>query len=498
MRRGIWNVSVLLCLVLLVPMVSSGQSPSINYYPSGSFSFTVGPTSENIHYYPAIQGYNWYVNSETGDDANDGTSASKALQTLGTGLNGKAVVAGDRVLLTGLFRESWVVPSGWSGSAGNPIEFIAAESGAEIRGSTAATSGWTVVSGTEYNQTYASAPVNVFVLSGSTVTKLIRDDVGVGSLASGKWGWSLGTTKVHVNTGADPNAQTLELPFATANNVAILNGQDYITFTGISSRFAANNGLEVGGTSDHLEWSGGHLSYNGNDGAGIRSAATNVAFSEVTVTQNGQAFPSATGAGDGISFHDTTTGSITLCTFSLNTKAAVTNGTRTQTTVTHNTISGDVRAVLIFADGNGGTALVHHNAATVSANSSAAGFDFATGITVQAYFNTIYQAGNQGPCITTNATLATLNNNICRGFFNGIRQISGSSLAMDYNAVSGSSSASYRDCVAGAHDVAGDPLLQVDLTLGEGSPAIDAGIDIPGVTGSYLGLAPDIGAYEKE
>lgn len=42
MRRGIWNVSVLLCLVLLVPLVGSGQSVgsgSINYYPAGATEY---------------------------------------------------------------------------------------------------------------------------------------------------------------------------------------------------------------------------------------------------------------------------------------------------------------------------------------------------------------------------------------------------------------------------------------------------------------------------
>jgi hypothetical protein len=47
----------------------------------------------------------------------------------------------------------------------------------------------------------------------------------------------------------------------------------------------------------------------------------------------------------------------------------------------------------------------------------------------------------------------------------------------------------------------GDPLFvneaEFDFHLGAGSPAIDAGVVIAGVTDGYLGAAPDLGAHEK-
>lgn len=48
------------------------------------------------------------------------------------------------------------------------------------------------------------------------------------------------------------------------------------------------------------------------------------------------------------------------------------------------------------------------------------------------------------------------------------------------------------------HAVYGDALFTGDYTLGAGSPAIDAGVEVSGVTESYLGLAPDIGYAEAE
>lgn len=36
----------------------------------------------------------------------------------------------------------------------------------------------------------------------------------------------------------------------------------------------------------------------------------------------------------------------------------------------------------------------------------------------------------------------------------------------------------------------------VDLHLREGSAAVDAGIDLPGITDGFKGRAPDLGAYE--
>jgi hypothetical protein len=36
----------------------------------------------------------------------------------------------------------------------------------------------------------------------------------------------------------------------------------------------------------------------------------------------------------------------------------------------------------------------------------------------------------------------------------------------------------------------------VDLRLREGSAAVDAGIELPGITDGFQGRAPDLGAYE--
>ena len=36
----------------------------------------------------------------------------------------------------------------------------------------------------------------------------------------------------------------------------------------------------------------------------------------------------------------------------------------------------------------------------------------------------------------------------------------------------------------------------VDLRLREGSAAVDAGVELPGITDGFTGRAPDLGAYE--
>lgn len=82
-------------------------------------------------------------------------------------------------------------------------------------------------------------------------------------------------------------------------------------------------------------------------------------------------------------------------------------------------------------------------------------------------------------------------------------QVAGASNRWAWNGVLQNFAAWQAACGDDSNSAAGtDSLLTNpaadDYTLQTGSPAIDAGIEITGVTDGYLGLAPDCGAYEKE
>lgn len=85
-----------------------------------------------------VYGANWYVNSSTGSDANNGTTAELAKQTL-AGAASLAVQPGDTVYFSGTFRETLNIP--WSGTAANPI--VLDGTGATIRGDDLWSPTWT-------------------------------------------------------------------------------------------------------------------------------------------------------------------------------------------------------------------------------------------------------------------------------------------------------------------------------------------------------------------
>lgn len=80
--------------------------------------------------------FDWYADSVNGNDANAGTSRGAALKTL-SALVGKTIAAGQKVGLTGTFRETLTVPS--SGTAGSRITYKSYGGRATISGADIAT-----------------------------------------------------------------------------------------------------------------------------------------------------------------------------------------------------------------------------------------------------------------------------------------------------------------------------------------------------------------------
>jgi hypothetical protein len=70
----------------------------------------------------------------------------------------------------------------------------------------------------------------------------------------------------------------------------------------------------------------------------------------------------------------------------------------------------------------------------------------------------------------------------------------------DYNLAYNSTSGNYSTWTKGAHDLEDNPdfvdAAGRDYRLTGGSPCIDAGVAVAGITPSYRGAAPDIGRYE--
>lgn len=112
----------------------------------------------------------YYVSSSTGNDANNGTSALTAWQTIGH-VNEQTFLPGDLVLFKrgDVWNESLVPPS--SGSSGNPITFDAYGTGAapNLTGYYAVpSSAWILVSGNAWKAPLPTSYTTVnFCLFGS-------------------------------------------------------------------------------------------------------------------------------------------------------------------------------------------------------------------------------------------------------------------------------------------------------------------------------------------
>ena len=244
-----------------------------------------------------------HVDNQTGGDANRGWTPDAAWQTLAKANTAGGLVPGDAILFRRgrIWRGSLFAPV--SGTQDAPVRLAAYGDGAPpaIYGSLRHTSGWTLVSGTEYKKTM-EAPVNVFRLDGDTVEKLIFTAGGAGALQSGQWAHD--GTDLFVNIGEPANGAVFEIPRTAAQGghygIAISSDAD-VAISGISVRFCRTNGIEFFNAT-RPSATDCESSFNGNDGFNIHHTS-DFYIARTVSHRNGQTRTTLGPAGDGYSAH---------------------------------------------------------------------------------------------------------------------------------------------------------------------------------------------------
>ena len=197
----------------------------------------------------------YYVSSSTGNDANSGTSASAAWQTIAH-VNGQTFLPGDSVLFKrgDVWNESLVPAS--SGSSGNPIAFDAYGSGPapNLTGYYSVPgSAWVFVTGNAWK---APLPANYtsvnFCLFGSIWGQKVPAS---SSNLTAQWDFYLANGYIYVYSVGSPGTFYNEpiVPMALSNVPVInVNGRSWLTFQHFLINWFDQYGVYVQGASDHL------------------------------------------------------------------------------------------------------------------------------------------------------------------------------------------------------------------------------------------------------
>jgi hypothetical protein len=200
-------------------------------------------------------GTTYYVSSSAGSDANAGTSASAAWQTV-TKVNGQAFVPGDSILFQrgGVWNESLVPPS--SGVAGNAITFDAYGAGAapNLTGYYAvASSAWVLVAGNAWRTALPSTYTTVnFCLFGSVWGQKVA---AATSNLQGPWDFYFANGSLYVYSLGNPSSyySAAIVPMALSNAPVIdVNAKSWLTFQHLLVNWFDEYGVYVQGASDHL------------------------------------------------------------------------------------------------------------------------------------------------------------------------------------------------------------------------------------------------------
>ena len=254
----------------------------------------------------------------------------------------------------------------------------------------------------------------------------------------------------------------------SASDITVQNS----TFTGSLN---GGNGFALSLTGSSITITNTTASNNTGDGFNIHDAWSNVTIDSCTANENG--VDGLGTDGDGISFHETSSGTITKSIIRDNLKTGVANIDNSQVTIERSIFTHTTNGTLplVYVDGD------NH----------------------WIYNNTIYSAANTGTGVHLVSGTNIVKNNIIHGFDVGIGDAAGSTNTADYNLVYNATSYNWNGLTSGNSSVSSDPLFTdksaLDFTLLSGSPAIDAGAAL-GYTTDYAGNTisglPDIGAYE--
>jgi hypothetical protein len=478
------------------------------------------------------RGFDLYVDSVNGSDANSGKSPSSAKQTL-------AAITWRAGLRVGLARGSVFRGMVTLSSPGCTLGAYGSGAKPVLIGSTAITSGWTLVSGNVWSQTLAAAPANLLqrtAYSTAGLTKLTQNTATPTTPGAGEWGYSTGT--LYVNSATDPNTLAYEnAAFDSVNNNLVLVTAGGCALEDLALLCAQRNGFYVTGAFAGFAARRCELSYNSNDGGGGQPSGgdlTSCLVESCTVWGNGNGPKDGTGSdGDGLSWHGNGTTAhsevtIRYCDIRNNTKSGIGHQSATICTAYGNWLEANFNNVAIFTTTyTGSTPIVSTYAYNVmvrpageqdGVNTNTGGAAPSHAFTIKLYNNSIYSKGtdnfrNGVAVVDSSFITLVMRNNIVKGWARGLRSFSGATLDLDYNDVQGNTtnyfdnSTGYLTGKTGAHSITGDPLFTnaagSDFTLQAGSPCLNAGVDL-GYAQDYarnpvpFGAAPDIGAYERQ
>jgi hypothetical protein len=197
----------------------------------------------------------YYVSSSGGSDANSGTSAGTAWQTIAHA-NGQTFAPGDSILFKrgDVWNESLIPPS--SGSSGNPIVFDAYGTGAapNLTGYYAVpTTAWVLVTGNAWKAALPATYTTInFCLFGSIWGQKVA---ALSSNLTAQWDFYLANGFVYVYSVGNPATYYNEpiVPMALSNVPVInINGRTWLTFQHFLVNWFDQYGVYVQGVSDHL------------------------------------------------------------------------------------------------------------------------------------------------------------------------------------------------------------------------------------------------------
>jgi len=198
----------------------------------------------------------YYVSSSAGNDANSGTSASAAWQTIAH-VNAQTFEPGDAVLFKrgDVWNESLAPPS--SGSSGNPIRFDAYGTGPapNLTGWYAVpASAWVNVTGNAWKAAVPATFTTVnFCLFGSVWGQKVSSSTSANLTAP--WDYYLANGYLYVYAAGNPASfyPGPIVPMALSNTPVInVNGQSWLVFQHFLINWFDQYGVYVQGASDHL------------------------------------------------------------------------------------------------------------------------------------------------------------------------------------------------------------------------------------------------------
>jgi hypothetical protein len=200
-------------------------------------------------------GTTYYVSSSQGNDANSGTSAGAAWQTIAH-VNAQTFQAGDSILFRrgDVWNESLAPPS--SGTAGNPITFDAYGTGPAPN-----LTGWYAVPGSAWmnlgnNAWKAPVPTTYTTINFCLFGSVWGQKVGVSTAnLTAQWDFYFANGYVYVYAVGNPATYYGGpiVPMALSNVPVInVNGKSWLVFQHFLVNWFDQYGVYVQGASDHL------------------------------------------------------------------------------------------------------------------------------------------------------------------------------------------------------------------------------------------------------